>query len=434
VDRAVRILVMGINHRTAPVELRERVAFDPEQARRAAAELTRSAHVGQPLLREAAVLSTCNRSELYAVPDHNAAETIPALRDYFAAFHRLPLAVLEPSLYVYQDAGAVRHLFRVAAGLDSMLLGEAEILGQVREAYQRAFANGTTGPVLNRMFQGALEAGRRVRSQTALGAGPMSVALAAVKLAEQIFGRLRERTALIVGAGTVGEQLVEHLRNRKIQHLLVANRSWERASGLAARFHGEAVRWEELSRVWARPDIVVTSLAVQEPWLTRAELEKAMAARGNRPLFVIDLGVPRNVEAAAGTLYNVYLYNLDSLAEIVEQNRRARQQEIPRAEQIVEEHVARFEAWWAAAEMVELLRTLRHQGTVPDAAALEQRLERMHELSPQERRDLRRTAEELLALARLEPEAQLRQVPALRERVRRLDLVRDLFGITKGTV
>jgi len=232
----------------------------------------------------------------------------------------------------------------------------------------------------------------------------------------------------------VGEQLVEHLRNRKIQHLLVANRSWERASGLAARFHGEAVRWEELSRVWARPDIVVTSLAVQEPWLTRAELEKAMAARGNRPLFVIDLGVPRNVEAAAGTLYNVYLYNLDSLAEIVEQNRRARQQEIPRAEQIVEEHVARFEAWWAAAEMVELLRTLRHQGTVPDAAALEQRLERMHELSPQERRDLRRTAEELLALARLEPEAQLRQVPALRERVRRLDLVRDLFGITKGTV
>ncbi|MCL6481602.1 MAG: glutamyl-tRNA reductase [Firmicutes bacterium] len=430
----MRILVMGINHRTAPVELRERVAFDPEQARRAAAELTRPTHQDRPLLREAAVLSTCNRSELYAVPDPDATETVPALRDYFAAFHGLSPVALASSLYVHEDADAVRHLFRVAAGLDSMLLGEAEILGQVRTAYQRAFANGTTGPVLNRMFQGALEAGRRVRSQTGLGAGPMSVAFAAVKLAEQIFGRLRECTALIVGAGTVGEQLVEHLRNRKIRNLLVANRSWERACALAARFHGEAVRWDELSQIWSRPDIVVTSLAVREPWLTRAELETAMAARGNRPLFVIDLGVPRNVEAEVGTLYNVYLYNLDSLAEIVKQNRRARQQEIPRAEQIVEEHVARFEAWRAAAEMVELLRSLRHQGTAPDAAALDQRLERMHDLSPQERRDLRGIAEELLALARLEPEAQLRHMPALRERVRRMDRVRDLLGITKGTV
>jgi glutamyl-tRNA reductase len=192
------------------------------------------------------------------------------------------------------------------------------------------------------------------------------------------------------------------------------------------------VHWEQLPRVWARPDIVVSSLASGEPLLTRAALQAAMAARGNRPLFVIDLGVPRNVEPAAGELYNVYLYNVDDLAEIVEQNRRARQQEIPRAEKIVEEHVARFEAWRTAAEMVALLRALRQYSGAADAAALHRRLDGMDHLSPQERHDLRRIADELLELARLEPEAQLRHVPLLRERVHRLDLVRDLFGITKG--
>ncbi len=424
----MRIVLIGINHRTAPVELRECVAFDADQARRAAAELTRRRR-----LREAVVLSTCNRSELYGVPDDGAGEVGPALQEFFATFHGVPAAQLAPSTYVLEDAQAVRHLFRVASGLDSMLLGEAEILGQVREAYKRAFEHGTTGPALNRLFQSALDAGRRVRSQTELGAGPMSVAFGAVKLAEQIFGSLRERAALILGAGTVGEQLVEHLRNRKIAHLFVANRSWERARALAERFRGEAVHWEELADYWPRPDIVVTSLGGGEPSLTRAQLQKAMAARGNRPLFLIDLGVPRNVEAAAGELYNVYLYNVDDLTDIVEQNRRARQQEIPRAEQIVEEHVARFEAWRAAAEMVALLRELRQRSAAPDTATLHRRLEDMEHLSPQERHDLRLVAEELLRLARLEPEAQLRHVPALRQRVHRLDLVRDLFGITKGS-
>lgn len=423
----MRVALIGVNHRTAPVELRERVAFDADKARRACEVLTRSG-----LLREAVVLSTCNRSELYSVPEDSASEIGTALLDFLAKFHGVPVTELAPSIYILEDAAAVRHLFRVASGLDSMLLGEAEILGQVREAYKRAFGQGTTGSVLNRLFQSALDAGRRVRSQTELGARPMSVAFAAVKLAEQIFGSLRERTALILGAGTVGEQLVEHLRNRKVAHLLVANRSWERAQALARRFGGELAHWEELGRVWTRPDIVVTSLASGEPFLTRAELQAAMAARGNRPLFVIDLGVPRNVEPAAGELYNVYLYNVDDLTEIVEQNRRARQQEIPRAEKIVEEHVARFEAWRTAAEMVALLRELRQRAGSADAAALRHRLDGMDHLSPQERHDLRRIAEELLEVARLEPEAQLRHVPALRERVHRLDLVRDLFGITKG--
>lgn len=387
----MRILLIGVNHRTAPVEVRERLAFSPTESRRAARGLRERADFA-----EAVVVSTCNRSELYGVAPGALDAAAERLESYFTGFHGLSPAAVIPHLYRQQNLDAARHLYRVAAGLDSMLLGEAEILGQVREAYLRAAESGTTGPVLNRLFQGALEVGKRVRAETDLGARPMSVAFAAVKLAEQIFGRLRNHTALILGAGAMSEQAVGHLRDRGISRLLVANRSRERGEQLAQHFGGEVVAWDSLEQGLALPDVVVSSAASAEPVLTRRVLERAMTARGNRTMFVIDLGVPRNVEPAAAELYNVFLYNIDDLTGIVEQNRRARENEVPRAEALVTEHVAKFEAWQAGVQVAALLEELRQKLQTEREEFLRERREEIRKLSAEDRECFGALAEDLL--------------------------------------
>src|SRR6195256_1826872 len=227
----MEIVLIGLNHRTATVELRERVAFSVEQACEAADQLR-----SRGILEETLVLSTCNRSELYGVPRELATDSAGAVEVFLASFHQLPPAELNGSLYRHRDRSAVDHLVRVAAGLDSMLLGEAEILGQVREAYRIALDHGATGPVLNRMFQGALEVGKRVRNETEIGTRPVSVAFAGVKLAERIFGKLGERSALVLGAGAISEQVVSQLHDRGIARLFVMNRSRDRAEELARQY------------------------------------------------------------------------------------------------------------------------------------------------------------------------------------------------------
>ena len=256
---SAHVALIGCNHRTAPVELRERVALRRAGSRRRR-ELRR-----RGILEEAVVVSTCNRSELYGVPAPAASAVTEAMEEFP---HLVPPHFsrrFDGRTYRWVGPDAVRHLFRVAAGLDSMLLGEAEILGQLRTAYGQALEHGSTGPVLNRAFQGALEVGKRIRSETEVGARPMSVALAGVKLAERIFGSLKGHSALIVGAGAVAEQVVEHLRNRDIGSLRVVNRSHERAAELAFRMGGEAVAWESLEAVLGSPDIIVTSIASVGP-------------------------------------------------------------------------------------------------------------------------------------------------------------------------
>src|SRR6267378_797346 len=234
----MEIVLVGLNHRTAPVEVRERVSFTTEQVKRAAEELR-----ARGILEETLVLSTCNRSEVYGVPPESSHECAPGLSTFLSEFHSVRPDILGVSLYHHYDQEAVRHLFRVAAGLDSMLLGEAEILGQVREAYRFAHEQGATGPVLNRLFQGALEVGKRVRTETELGTRPMSVASAGVKLAERIFGKLNGHTALVLGAGLISEQVLTQLRDRGIAQLLVMNRSLERAEKLAIEFRGKLIEW-----------------------------------------------------------------------------------------------------------------------------------------------------------------------------------------------
>jgi glutamyl-tRNA reductase len=422
----MEIVLIGVNHRTAPVELRERVSFTPDEAQQAAEQLR-----SRGVLSETLVLSTCNRSELYGVPPESAENSAAAMELFLATFHQIDPEVLNPSLYCRRDRDAVRHLFRVAAGLDSMLLGEAEILGQVREAYRIALDRGATGPVLNRMFQSALEVGKRVRSETDIGKKPVSVAFAGVKLAERIFGSLRGHSALILGAGATGEQVTDHLRDRGISRLRVANRSRERGQELAARVGAEIVDWEALDAALQWPDMMVCSVSSSEPVLSRAMLERAMAARSNRSLLLIDLGVPRNVAPSAGDLYNVYLYGLDDLTEIVEQNKKSREAEVPRAEAIVEEHVEKFQGWQASVETGAVVAALRERLRRERETFLEERLADWRHLSEEDRRGMARLMDELLNRVLLDPAERLKGVRDLRRKLQNLEALRDLFRLDR---
>ena len=421
-SRGMEIVLVGLNHRTAPVEVRERVSFTAEQARRAAEELR-----SRGILEETLVLSTCNRSEVYGVPPESSHECAPGLSTFLSEFHSVRPDVLSISLYHHYDREAVRHLFRVAAGLDSMLLGEAEILGQVKEAYRFAHENGATGPVLNRLFQGALEVGKRVRTETELGTRPMSVASAGVKLAERIFGKLGERSALVLGAGTISEQVVSQLRDRGIAHLHVMNRSRDRADDLARRFGGKVVGWTEWDAALQTPDVVVSSVSAEEPVLRRETVEKAMAARGNRALFLMDLGVPRNIDPGVADLYNVYLYNTDDLSEIVQQNRHARESEIPRAQVIVDEHVTRFLSWQASVELVGLVEALRARVQEERAAFIRSRMESMKHLTEADRVHVEKLMDEMLEKLLLGPAERLRGEKELRRKIQNVEALRDLF-------
>jgi glutamyl-tRNA reductase len=418
----MEIVLVGLNHRTAPVEVRERVAFTAEQSRKAAEELR-----SRGILQETLVLSTCNRSEIYGVPPETSHECAPGLSSFLSEFHSVRADVLGVSLYHHYDREAVRHLFRVSAGLDSMLLGEAEILGQVREAYRYAHEYGATGPVLNRLFQGALEVGKRVRSETELGTRPMSVASAGVKLAERIFGKMKERSALVLGAGTISEQVVNQLRDRGIARLFIMNRSRERAEELAGRVGGKVVGWGEWDAALTVADVVVSSVNSEEPVLRREILQAAMSARGNRALFLMDLGLPRNIEASAAELYNTYVYNMDDLTEIVEQNRNARESEIPRAETIVDEHVGKFLSWQASVELVGLVDALRARLRDERAAFIHARMDSMSHLSAAERARMESMMDELLEKLLLEPAERLRGEKELRRKVQNVEALRDLF-------
>src|SRR6202161_1020518 len=423
----IQVALIGCNHRPAPVEVRERITFTPQQALQAADELR-----DRGILEEAVVLSTCNRSDLYGVPGDANPTPAEAMEDYFRSFHRIGRADLAGRVYRWTGPGAVRHLFRVAAGVDSMMLGEAEILGQLRTAYSQALDHGATGPVLNRVFQGALEVGKRVRSETEVGTRPMSVALAGVKLAERVFGNLKGHSALILGAGAVAEQVVEHTRARGIGNLRVVNRSFDRAAEVAQRVGGEAVAWESLETELGLPDILVTSVTASGPILTRSILERALAARSGRSMFVVDLAVPRNVAEDAAGLYNLYLYNIDDLGEIVAQNKKARESEIPRGEAIIAEHIDKFEAWRGALEAGSIVSDLREQFHQQREILIREQLKDMDEVSAGERDRIAHITEKLIERLLEHPEQKLKHGRGMRGRLAGLEAIRHLFGLDAG--
>lgn len=418
----MEIVLIGLNHRTAPVELRESVSFTKEQARDAAEQLR-----SRDILDEVLILSTCNRSELYGVAHPHIGDSVAAMEDFLSTYHQIERSQLHGVLYRHKNRDAIRHLYRVATGLDSMFLGETEILGQVRDAYQAALHQRLTGRVLNRLFQGAMEVGKRVRAETGISVRPVSVAFAGVKLAEQIFGRLNAHRALILGAGATSEQVVKHLRDRGIQSLRVLNRTAEHAQELANRFGGEVVPWERLPDALEWPDLIVTSVSSPEPILTKELLDHTMVSRRNRPLLVIDLGVPRNVAPNTTGLPNFYLYNINDLTEIVEQNKKAREKEIPRAEALLEKQIYKFMQWQAGVAACSVLAELRAIPASERSASLRQRLAAMTHLSEQDRIQAEQLLQNFLKDGLLDPETCLTDLKTINRKFPALEALRNLL-------
>jgi len=348
------VVTLGLNHKTAPLEVREQVVFPAERLDEALAVLS-----ARPGVREAAVLSTCNRTEIYAVLAPEAAPGI--LQRWLEGEHRLAPEWLSPYLYVHSGRMAVAHLLSVAAGLDSLVLGEPQILGQAKLAYHSANRNGLLGRTLERLFQHAFAVAKQVRTDTDIGAHPVSVAFAAVTLARQIFGDMDRRTALLIGAGETVELTARHLREQGLRHLLVANRSLERARRVAEEYDGEALELGDIPRRLAETDIVVASTGSTLPILGKGSVERALRQRKHRPMFMVDVAVPRDIEPEVGELADVYLYTIDDLRGVIDDSLRSREAAARQAETIVETQTERFMDWLRTLDAVGAIQRYRQQ-------------------------------------------------------------------------
>ena len=346
-------LALGINHKTASVAVRERVAFTPEQMVEALQQLCRLTPSS-----EAAILSTCNRSELYLQLDEMDVQAVLA---WLAGYHGLPLSDLQACAYVHENEQAVRHMMRVACGLDSMILGEPQILGQLKSAYAVAREAGTVGPLLGRLFQATFSTAKSVRTDTAIGENPVSVAFAAVSLAKQIFADLHRSQALLIGAGETITLVARHLHEQGIKRIVVANRTLERASSLAEQFGAHAILLADIPDELINSDIVISSTASQLPILGKGAVERALKKRRHKPIFMVDIAVPRDIEPEVGELDDVYLYSVDDLHEVIEENLKSRQGAARAAEEMVAVGAEEFMVRLRELAAVDVLRAYRQQ-------------------------------------------------------------------------
>jgi glutamyl-tRNA reductase len=402
------VVLVGISHHQAPVELRERAALDLPRATELAARLAGERG-------EAVCLSTCNRTELYLADESGE----QAERRAEAALLALE-AELGPALYRLRDEAAARHLFRVAAGLDSMVPGEGEILGQVRSAHDA----GATGPILDRLFRQALHAGKKVRAQTAIGESPASVSSAAAALAEQVFGDLRGRSILVIGAGKVGELAVQNLVSRGATIAFIANRRLDRAAEIARRFGGEPIPVERIDEELERADVVLSSTSASGWMLTREQVERALPARRGRSLFLIDLAVPRDLDPGIHELAGCYLYDIDDLEAVVAETLAGRRKEAEHAEAIVAAEADRFREWQASLDVIPAIASLRARAEEIRAAEL-----RRAKLTDSERRAAESVTSAVLNKLLHLPTIRMKEAAAAADGVLYADAVRHLFGL-----
>ena len=358
------LLTLGINHKTAPVEIREKVAFATENLSEALKQL-----VSEQAVNEAAILSTCNRTELYCSLSSADREV---LVNWISHFHQLQNEDITPYIYSYTDNEAVQHILRVASGLDSLVMGEPQILGQIKDAYTYATDAGAIGQQLNRLFQHTFSVAKEVRTNTAIGSNPVSVAFAAVSLARQIFSNLTDHTALLLGAGDTIELVARHLKEQNIKKIIVANRTVERAQLLASQFDGEAIPLADIPVRLREADIVIASTASQLPILGKGAVESALKQRKHKPIFMVDIAVPRDIEPEVSKLRDVYLYTVDDLNEVIEENRKSREAAAEEAEEIIAAQVENFMGWLRSLDSVDTIRNYRSQAELTRDACIKQ--------------------------------------------------------------
>lgn len=419
------IRVIGLSHHTAPMPVRERVAFRPDDY---ADVLKHLVFTGEA--KEGVLLSTCNRSELVEVLPPTSVEDAPEFRRILGERAGEPV---DPYLYTYRGRAAVQHLFRVAASLDSLVVGEAQILGQVQEAWEAAGAAGTTGPVLDRLFSRARQTAKRIRTETGIGSAHVSVASVAVDLAAKIFSSLEGRSALILGAGDTSRLTLQHMQAAGIRRVWLANRSAERAEAAVEGFEtATPVPLERRHELLAEVDVVISATAADEFLFSRADVSAAMARRRRRPIFLIDLAVPRDIDPAAAQLDGVFLFNVDDLQKVVEKNLAGRRKEAERAEQIILDETLRFLSWWESRQAVPTVVALRQRLDTVRQGEESRVLARLRHLDPKDRAIVEAYGVALVNKLLHTPTVRLKGASA-DEAARLAEALRDLFDLVDGS-
>ncbi|MEW6569594.1 MAG: glutamyl-tRNA reductase [Nitrospirota bacterium] len=417
----MRIFVIGLNHKTADIDVREKFAFSGSKLEEGLAALKKI-----PDVREVIVLSTCNRVELYAtVPDtEKAAESI---KTFLSTFHNINRESLDNALYVYDDAGAVRHVFRVASSLDSMVVGEPQILGQLKDAFDLALQKKTTGVLLNKLMKKAISVAKRVRTETKIAENAVSISFAAVELARKIFTDLSRRTFMLLGAGEMAELAARHLISNGVKNVMVSNRTYERACELANEFNGRPVRFDEFIHELVRTDILICSTGAPTYILTKSQMGKVMKERKQKQVFIIDISVPRNIDPEINTLDNVYLYNIDDLQDVVDKNLFERQKEAEKAEKIIEEEIATFLKWQSSLDSVPAIKALREKAEEIKKEELEKLLNKLAGIGEKEREAIEYMASAIVNKLIHPPTAALKENSEEKDLL--VALIRKLYAI-----
>jgi glutamyl-tRNA reductase len=419
----MHLTLVGLSHKTAPVEIREKLTFPANVQASALAALT-----SMPAVSEALIVSTCNRTEIYAVTVAGY-DGPGAIIDFICDYHDLDRHDLVRSLYISQGEAVVHHLFRVVASLDSMVLGEAQILGQVKEAYEHSFENGGSQRIFNKLFRQSFEVGKRVRTETDIGENAVSISYAAVELAKKVFDSLEGRTILVVGAGKMSELTAKHLVCNGVGRVFVANRTYERAVELADKFEGTAIPYEELFERIADADIVISSTAATGYVITKDKVAAARKGKRRGPLFLIDIALPRDIEPGVNDLADVYVYNIDDLNGVVSSNLEERMREAERAEVIIGEEMAAFEAWLESMEVVPTVAAIRNKAEAIRQAELEKAIKRLGGLSEKELATVDALTASIVNKMLHGPTQRLKQVATEKDGYAYVETARMLYGL-----
>lgn len=421
----MQIIVLGLSHKTAPIEVREKISFPAE---------SQAAHLDRlrlyPSLAEAVILSTCNRTEIYCV-----AESVDSGREEIASFLAevggIKKAELEKHLYSYTLDKAIHHLYRVVSSLDSMVLGEAQIQGQIKEAYMLSLEAEATGVIFNKLFENAIRVGKRARSETAIGESAVSVSSVAVELAMNVFEDLKGRTVLIIGAGDMSELTAQALRDNGVTSIVVANRTYDRAVSFATRFGGRAARFDDFPAEMSRADIVISSTGASEFVLTKDDMSSIMKARRHKPIFLVDIAVPRDIAPEVDSINGVFLYNIDDLQAVVASNLADREREAAKVEVIIAEEVDVFTGWISTLETVPTIAALKNRAEKIRREEVAKTLNKLGDLSEKDRNEINALVKVALSKILHEPIIRLKTHERDVERYQYLETIRYLFGLDR---
>jgi len=423
----LEIVLLGLNHKTAPVELRECLAFSKEETDTALKSFQES-----PAISEIVLISTCNRVEFLLATD-NKPNAVDTVKMFLHGFKNLPTFEFEKALYIHVGNDAIRHVFRVASSLDSMVVGEPQVLGQMKEAYKTATVNKTSGVLLNKLLHRTFSTAKRVRSETGIGDHAVSISYAAIELGRKIFGTLEGKKVLLIGAGEMAELAVEHLIRNKSKNIFVANRTFERGVKLAKKFEGKAIRFEEITDCLRIVDIIIGSTGSPDFVVTRNQVKEVMRSRRNRPLFFIDIAVPRDIDPEINKLNNAYIYDIDDLKDVVDENIEDRQQEAIKGERIVDEAVIRFREWYDNMDVVPTIIALRSRIDNIAKSEINKTLRSLEHLSDDDCQAIRRMANAMIKKILHDPMILLKGNGFHGDKSIYIDITRKLFKLDDHT-